>query len=178
MTMNDSWGYQRADDDWKSPKTIVRNLVTCAQGGGNYLLNIGPKGDGSIPEESVRTLRAVGKWVDKHGPTIYETERCQVTRSEFARFTRKGNTLYVHVYFWPGSTVAVGGLKTRVTSARLFTTGQKVNFKQQEYRLELTGLPQKAPDDLATVIEVDCESEPIQDNLWVRRERARRAVGI
>ena len=89
MTMNDSWGYQRADDDWKSPKTIVRNLVTCAQGGGNYLLNIGPKGDGSIPEESVRTLRAVGKWMDKHGPTIYETERCQVTRSEFARFTRK-----------------------------------------------------------------------------------------
>ena len=178
MTMNDSWGYQRADDDWKSPKTIVRNLVTCAQGGGNYLLNIGPKGDGSIPEESVRTLRAVGKWMDKHGPTIYETERCQVTRSEFARFTRKGNTLYVHVYFWPGSTVAIGGLKTRVTSARLFTTGQKVNFKQQEYRLELTGLPQKAPDDLATVIEVDCESEPIQDNLWVRRERARRAVGI
>ena len=53
MTMNDSWGYQKADDDWKTPKTIVRNLVTCARDGGNYLLNIGPRGDGSIPEESV-----------------------------------------------------------------------------------------------------------------------------
>ena len=64
MTMNDSWGYQRADDDWKSPKTIVRNLVTCARDGGNYLLNIGPKADGSIPEESVRILTAVGKWME------------------------------------------------------------------------------------------------------------------
>ena len=43
MTMNDSWGYQRADDNWKSPKTVVRNLITCARDTGNYLLNIGPK---------------------------------------------------------------------------------------------------------------------------------------
>jgi len=57
----DSWGYQTTDDDWKSPKTVVRNLVTCAHGTGNYLLNIGPKPDGSIPEESVRILTAVGQ---------------------------------------------------------------------------------------------------------------------
>ena len=44
MTMNDSWGFQRADDDWKSPKTVVRNLLTCTRGAGNYLLNIGPEG--------------------------------------------------------------------------------------------------------------------------------------
>jgi len=50
MTLNDSWGYQRADDDWKSSKTIVCNLIKCASGGGNYLLNIGPKPDGSVPE--------------------------------------------------------------------------------------------------------------------------------
>ena len=54
MTLNDSWGYQAADDNWKSPKTVIRNLITCARDGGNYLLNIGPKPDGSIPEESVR----------------------------------------------------------------------------------------------------------------------------
>jgi alpha-L-fucosidase len=51
MTLNDSWGYQRADDNWKSSKTIIRNLISCARDGGNYLLNIGPKQDGSIPEE-------------------------------------------------------------------------------------------------------------------------------
>src|SRR5512133_368076 len=60
MTMNGSWGYQAADDDWKTPKQIVRNLITCGRDGGNYLLNIGPRGDGSIPEPSVRILETVG----------------------------------------------------------------------------------------------------------------------
>ena len=46
MTMNESWGYQKADNDWKSPETIVRNLAVCAHDAGNYLLNIGPKPDG------------------------------------------------------------------------------------------------------------------------------------
>jgi alpha-L-fucosidase len=178
MTMNDSWGYQRADDNWKGPKTIVRNLIECAQGGGNYLLNIGPRGDGSIPEESVRSLTAVGKWMEKHSPTIYETQRSKVTSSVMAGFTRKGNTLYVHVYFWPGSTVAVGGLKTKVKSARLFTTGQKVEFKQEEFRVQFTGLPERAPDPLATVIEVECDGEPVQDTEWVRRQRPRRGVNL
>jgi alpha-L-fucosidase len=176
MTMNDSWGYQHADDDWKSPQTIVRNLATCAQGGGNYLLNIGPKADGSIPEESVRILTAVGKWMDKHGEAIYESERCKVTRSALARFTRKGNTLYIHVYFWPGSSVALGGLRTKVKSARILTTGQNVNFQQDDFRVQFTGLPEKAPDDLATVIAAECESEPVQDTMHVREDRPRDGV--
>src|SRR5437016_392207 len=142
MTMNDSWGYQRADDNWKSAKTLVRNVVECAQGGGNYLLNIGPKGDGSIPAESVQRLTEVGKWMDKHGPTIYETERSRVDSSVMAGFTRKGNTLYVHVYNWPGGTVAVGGLRTKVRSAKLFTTGRKVDVKQEEFRVQFTGMPE------------------------------------
>ena len=55
MTMNDSWGFTEADDAWKNSKTIVRNLIECANGGGNYLLNIGPKPDGSVPEQSVNS---------------------------------------------------------------------------------------------------------------------------
>jgi alpha-L-fucosidase len=178
MTMNDSWGYQRADDDWKSPKTIVSNLVECAQGGGNYLLNIGPTGDGSVPSESIATLEAVGRWMDDNGPTIYESERCKVTTSEMAGFTRKGNTLYVHVHFWPGNTVAIGGLRSKVTSARMYATKQPVEFKQEEFRVQFTGLPNHPPDPLATVLEVECESEPVQDTGWVRNNRPRRAVGI
>jgi len=54
MTLNDSWGYQKADDNWKTPRTVIRNLITCARDGGNYLLNIGPQPDGSIPPESER----------------------------------------------------------------------------------------------------------------------------
>jgi alpha-L-fucosidase len=178
MTMNDSWGYQRADDDWKSPKTIVRNLVECAQGGGNYLLNIGPTGDGSVPSESIATLEAVGRWMDDHGPIIYESERCKVTHSEMAGFTRKGNTLYIHVHFWPGNTLAIGGLRTKVLSARMYTTKQTVEFNQGEFRVQFTGLSDHPPDPLATVLEVECESEPTQNTLWVRENRPRRGVGI
>ena len=178
MTMNDSWGYQRADDNWKSAKTLVRNVVECAQGGGNYLLNIGPKGDGSIPVESVQRLTEVGRWMDKHGTTIYETERSHVDNSVMAGFTRKGNTLYVQVYNWPGSTVAVGGLRTKVSSAKLFTTGRKVDVKQEDLRVQFTGLPEKAPEEPVTTIEVESDGEPAQDTESVRKERPRRGVGI
>ena len=75
MTLNDSWGYHKADDNWKTPKTIVNNLITCARGGGNYLLNIGPKPDGAIPQESIEILQAVGKWTSRNGAAIYATER-------------------------------------------------------------------------------------------------------
>src|ERR1019366_3665285 len=125
-------------------------------------LNIGPKGDGSIPSESVQRLTDVGKWMDKHGPTIYETERSQVTSSVFAGFTRKGNTLYVQVYNWPGSTVAVGGIKTKVSSAKLFATGQNVGVKQQDVRVQFTGLPERAPEEPITTIVAECEGEPVQ----------------
>src|SRR6516165_1230566 len=135
MTMNDSWGYHKNDDDWKSPKTIVRNLITCAHDTGNYLLNIGPRGDGSIPEESVRILTAVGKWMEKSGKSIYDTETCQPRRSNYASFTRKGNTLYMHVHFWSGETVSLGGLMNKVQSAQLLASGKPVKFEQDRFRV-------------------------------------------
>ena len=177
MTLNGSWGYTRADD-WKSPKTVVRNLITCARDGGNYLLNIGPRPDGSVPEESVRILTAVGKWMEKNGDTIYTAEPCQVKRSSYALFTRKGNTLYMHVHFWPGEYVAISGLKAQVKSARLHASGKAVKFDQDRFRTRLTGLPSMAPDDPVTTIAIECDSEPIQDVIMVRKERPRRGVGV
>lgn len=173
MTMNGSWGYHRADDDWKTPKTIVRNLATCARGGGNYLLNIGPTGDGSIPLESVRILGAVGKWMERNGPTIYDTDRCQAGSSLFSGFTRKGNTLYMHVHFWPGETVSLGGLQNKVLSAKLYASGKPLKFTQEDWRVKFTGLPQNAPDDPVTVIAIECDGEPRQDMDRVRKERKR-----
>ncbi len=173
MTMNDSWGYQRADDNWKTPRTIIRNLITCARDDGNYLLNIGPKADGSIPEESVRILTAVGQWMDKNGQAIYGRDRCQPRRSNYASFTRKGNTLYMHVHFWPGDTAVIAGLKNQVKSARLLATGQKVEFKQDALRVRFTGLPERAPDDPITTIAIECDGEPQQDNIFVRKEKKR-----
>jgi alpha-L-fucosidase len=176
MTMNDSWGYQRTDDNWKTPKTVVRNLLVCARDRGNYLLNIGPKPDGSIPEPSIEILSAVGKWMDKHGELVRKAQPCQVKRSEFAQFTRQGNTLYVHAYFWPGETLAVGGLKQKVLSAKLYPSGQPVKFEQEEFRVRFTGLPASAPDPLVTTVAVECDGEPLQDQNAIRVNRKRENV--
>jgi len=173
MTMNDSWGYHKADDAWKTPKRILRNLITCARDGGNYLLNIGPKPDGSVPEESVRILNTIGGWMDKYGHTIYGAERCNVKRSAFANFTRKGNTLYVHVHFWPGQEWAIGGLRTKVLSAKILPKGEPVDYEQDEFRVKFSGLPEEAPDNPISVLELECASAPVQDMVFVRMNRPR-----
>jgi alpha-L-fucosidase len=73
MTLNNSWGFNRGDDAWKTPKTMIDNLATCARGGGNYLLNIGPMADGSVQPESIRIFETVGKWLQTNGKAIYGT---------------------------------------------------------------------------------------------------------
>jgi alpha-L-fucosidase len=176
MTLNDSWGYQRADDDWKSSRTIVRNLVQCACDGGNYLLNIGPKPDGSIPEESVRVLTEVGAWMSTNGETIYKSDLCQVRRSNYASFTRTGNMLYMHVHFWPGEYVAISGLQTKVKAAHLLKTGAEVKFTQDEFQTKFVGLTEKAPDYPVTTIAIECESEPTQNTDFVRINKPRDGV--
>lgn len=193
MTLNDSWGYNSGDDSWKTPKTIVSNLATCASGGGNFLLNIGPMADGSIPPESVRIFETVGDWLHRNGDTIYLTERGSFNGNENAIFTRRGNTLYVVQRFWPGLSpaaqwlsfyqpgvvIAIGGLKAKVTSARLLKTGQPVTFVQNEpLSLQLKDLPIGAPDSPATVIEVICESEPVIDEWDMVSKWPRYKVGI
>ena len=192
MTLNDSWGFNRFDDAWKTPKTIVSNLATCARGGGNYLLNIGPKPDGSIPEESVTVLEAVGQWLTTNGKAIYETERGNFSWNTNANYTRRGNTLYIHQQFWPGHTpaaewipffqpeavIGIGGLKAKVLSAKLLKTGQSIQFTQDDQSFRLTGLPLKAPDQPTTVIEVECDAEPVIDHETPRAHWPRYKVGV
>ncbi len=192
MTLNDSWGFNRGDDAWKTAKTIVGNLAICAKGGGNYLLNIGPKPDGSVPEESIAVLETVGKWLDTNGKAIYATDRGSFGWNTNANNTRRGNTLYIHQQFWPGHTpaaeglsffqpeavIAIGGLKPKVKSARILKTGQNITFTQDEFTLRLTGLPLQAPDQPSTVIEVECDGEPTIDHEATRALWPRLKVGV
>jgi len=192
MTLNDSWGFNRADDAWKTPKTVVANLVNCVRGGGNYLLNIGPKSDGSIPEESVTVLETVGRWLETNCKAIYGADRGDFSWNVNANYTRRGNTLYIHQQFWPGHTpaaetlsffqpevvIAIGGLKAKAKSARLLKTGAPVQFTQDEWALRLTGLPLVAPDQPATVIEVECDAEPVIDHDTPRAHWPRYKVGV
>ena len=169
MTLNDSWGYHAADFNWKSPTTVIRNLITCARDGGNYLLNIGPKPDGTIPEESVRILSTVGDWMAKNGATIYQSDP---RRGNYLSFTRKGNTLYAHVHYWPGATVVIGNLLNKVQSAKFFATGEPVKFQQDDYRIRLTGLPKNAPD-VVTTFALELDGEPRQDHEGKRAVKPR-----
>src|SRR5436190_1220354 len=176
MTLNDSWGYERADDNWKNARTVIRNLITCARDGGNYLLNIGPRAEGSIPEESVRILQEVRAWMSKNGNTIYKSDLCEPRRSAYASYTRIGNTLFMHVHYWPGGDVNMCGLMTKAKSVRLYANNQKVDFKQDPYQLHMYNLPQQAPDHPVTTLAIECEEEPKQDNIFVRKEKPRDGV--
>jgi len=168
MTINDSWFFTPGDRLWKRPTEIVRHLVRCAQYGGNYLLNIGPRPDGSVPEESRTVLDEIGGWMRRNGEAIYRTERCGVRYSKIAGFTGRGSTLYTHVHFWPGRDIAIGGLAAPPRSARLLATGEPVDFDHSGTRLSFRNLPPVAPDPVSTVIVTEFAERPVQDSLASR----------
>ena len=173
MTLNDSWGFQRADTNWKSSSTVVRNLISCAHDKGNYLLNIGPMGDGGIPPETARILTEVGHWMQANGDCIYQSDYCQPRRSTYASYTRTGNTLHMHVHFWPGGDVSIPGLQQKVLIAKVLKTGAPVKVIQDEFRTHLVGLPADAPDFPVTTISLECDGVPTLDVDNVREHRPR-----
>lgn len=192
-TMNYGWGYQRTDEEWKSARRLVNDLTLCVQQGGNYLLNIGPEADGSVPGACVETLEQVGTWLRTNGAAIYDADgRAAGAFGNYTNFTKAGNKLYVHVYFWPSKSpaaatldvlrpetvVAVGGVRTKVLSARLLKTGQPVQFVQDDIALRLIGLPDEAPDAPTTVIELTCEGTPYVRHHLIRPEWPRYGVNI
>ena len=81
-------------------------------------------------------------------------------------------------YYKPTTVVAIGGLRAKVKSARLFASGENVDFDQDEISVRFTGLPQNPPDSPVAVIQAECESEPIVDSSYVRNGRPRAEVGI
>src|SRR5512142_2533820 len=108
MTMNDTWGYKSYDNAWKSPESLVRNLVDIASKGGNYLLNVGPTSEGLIPAPSVERLHQIGQWMKSNGTASYGTTASPFKRLPGGRctkeLTRDGATLYLHVFNWPQNT--------------------------------------------------------------------------
>jgi len=114
---------------------------------------------------TVSRLRAIGIWLRNNGDAVYATQRCRFPHGNIGAYTRKGNTLYTAIYFWPGRTMTIGGVRFKVQSARFLATGAPVRFMQRGSQLIFLDLPAKAPDDPVTVIAVECDSEPIQHAL-------------
>lgn len=153
MTMNDSWGYHAGDHNWKAPYELIHNIVTCSSGGGSYLLNIGPKADGSVPEESKDRLRVIGEWLRAYGGTIHGAEGV-ATPCGFPMM-RKGNTLYLHQFLWRGPEMRFTHCPGTVRRAWLVKSGAEAQFTQNGDVVFLSGLPEAPEDPVDTVIAVE-----------------------
>ena len=167
MTMNDTWGYKSYDSNWKSTKTMIRNLVDIASKGGNYLMNVGPKADGTIPQESIDRLKEVGQWMKINGEAIYATKAGPLTSLSWGRSTKKENSnstiLYLSVFDWPADgKLNIPGLKNEILSARLLANGTTLKTESGNAGILVT-LPAKAPDAIASVIKLEVKGkvEPI-----------------
>ena len=158
MTLNTTWGYSDHDPAWKSDTTLIRNLVDIASKGGNYLLNIGPKGDGSLSPETVQSFQAIGAWMKVNGEAIYGTTASPFAKLDWGRATRKGSTIYLHVFDWPKDGQLVVPLKNKVKQARLLGGG-KVKAATAASGVTLQ-LPAPAPDPIASVIQLTLAGEP------------------
>jgi len=160
MTINDSWGYQRNDHNFKSPYQMLRIFADCIAMGGNLLMDVGPKEDGTIPEEEIKVLKEFGRWTRKNAEAVYGT-RAGLPQENYygaSALSKDKKTLYLYVNRKPNSTINVLGLNTKVKSARLVGTDKTLQFDQSDGLLKVT-LPAAGLDKDITVIALDLKKQ-------------------
>ena len=168
-TTNDSWAYAWYDEYWKSPKEILRRLLACVGRGGTYMLNIGPRGDGSVPERAVSTLRDAGEWIGRYPQVVYATDASPWKHAlPWGDVTRKDNTLFLCVFDWPNSgKLYLPNLETKVASACLLKADQSEPIAWSKNKdWVVLELPLCAPEKLVSVIQLQLEGEPVVDPVW------------
>ena len=163
-TTNDSWGFSKCDNNWKSAKQILSNLIATVARGGTYMLNIGPDGKGNVPEAAQRALRSAGKWIKQYPQVIYGAKPSPFTHAlPWGDMVQQENKLFLAVYDWPNTgRLYIPGLRTPIISARLLdgTKGKKLSFSTED-GWTVMHIPGIQPDKLVSVIELTMKDEDI-----------------
>jgi len=166
MTMNNHWGYNKNDDNWKSPTDLIRKLADINSKGGNFLLNVGPTAKGVFPEESIDRLLAIGQWMKINSESVHGTEASPFKKLPWGRCTQKqlgeNTRLYLHVFNWPTDTILhVPGIFNDPIQAYLLADTQKspMSVSRIEDAL-LISLPASCPNTINTVVVFDITGKP------------------
>lgn len=162
ITMNDTWGFKANDHNWKSADDLIRMVVDVASKGGNLLLNVGPTAEGLIPQPSVERLLAIGEWLGRNGEAVYGTRAGPFRRLPWGRCTRRGETLYLHVFDWPeDGRLVVPGLRNRVGRAWLLADPQgRALTVERDGEGVVVHVPSGPSSQPVTVIALTVEGEP------------------
>jgi alpha-L-fucosidase len=165
MTMNDHWGYNKNDKNFKSAKDILHMIADIASKGGNYLLNVGPTREGLIPPESIERLKTVGSWMNANGEAIYQTKASPFRSLDFGKCTRKeisgGVRLYLHIFDWPETgSILVPGVLNEPVNAYILEDEKQTSLKiiRSEDALVIK-LPPQMPDTNNTVVVLDLKGK-------------------
>lgn len=159
MTMNGTWGFKSYDHNYKTPETLIRNLLDIASKGGNFLLNVGPDNLGEFPKESIDILAKMGKWMKVNGEAVYGTKASPWGLFSWGRCTKKEikdkTTLYFSVFDWPADgKLVIPHLNNKVVTVVLLSDGTKLKTSVSKERTLTIVLPSKTIDPIASVIKV------------------------
>ena len=161
-TLNDTWGYSKYDKNWKSAKNIIELLMGIRHNGGNLLLNVGPRPDGTIQKEVVDILKTVGEWVRKNEEAIFDVAPHPFRYKDQEISTGKDSSAYIMLKRdWPGERCWICGIGNKIYSVKNLATGENIAFCQNHDKLELLGLPDRKEEDLPRVIKLEFEGAPI-----------------
>ncbi|MCC5928653.1 MAG: alpha-L-fucosidase [Cyclobacteriaceae bacterium] len=160
-TNNDSWSYAWYDNNFKNPKEILNRLVSTVARGGTYLFNVGPDGQGQIPEIGQRFLRETGKWIQKYPQIVYAAGSSPWGRAlPWGDVTTKDQSVFLTIFDWPqDGKLYLPGLKKEIVSASLLQGSLKTNISfETKQGWTIFDLPCQPADAPASVVELSFDS--------------------